>query len=61
MANLVLRHAAKLSQIKQMWHLQMVCCKFAVEVNPFFRPVQRGDVQRVQDWSMPVEHQIEDL
>ena len=39
MANLVLRHEAKLSKIKQMWHLQMVCSKFAIEVNPFFRPV----------------------
>ena len=26
-------------KIKQMWHLQMVCSKFAIEVNPFFRPV----------------------
>ena len=34
-----LRHEAKLSKIKQMWHLQMVCSKFAIEVNPFFRPV----------------------
>ena len=42
MANLVLRHEAKLSKIKQMWHLQMVCSKFAIEVNPFFRPVQQG-------------------
>ena len=24
-----------------MWHLQMVCSKFAIEVNPFFRPVVR--------------------
>ena len=39
MAKLVLRHEAKLSKIKQMWHLQMVCSKFAIEVNPFFRPV----------------------
>ena len=39
MANLVLRHKAKLSKIKQMWHLHMVCSKFAIEVNPFFRPV----------------------
>ena len=22
-----------------MWHLQMICSKFAIEVNPFFRPV----------------------
>ena len=34
-----LRHEAKLSKIKQMWHLQMVCSKFAIEVNPFSRPV----------------------
>ena len=39
MANLVLRHEANLSKIKQMCHLQMVCSKFAIEVNPFFRPV----------------------
>ena len=39
MANLVLRHEAKLSKIKQMWNLQMVCSKFAMEVNLFFRPV----------------------
>ena len=39
MANLVLRHEAKLSKIKQMWHLQMVCSKSAIEVNLFFRPV----------------------
>ena len=39
MASLVLRHEAKLSKIKLMWHLQMVCSKFAIEVNPFFRPV----------------------
>ena len=39
MANLVLRHEANLSKIKQMWHLRMVCSKFAIEVNPFFRPV----------------------
>ena len=32
-------HEAKLSKIRQMWHLQMVCSKFAIEVNPFFRPV----------------------
>ena len=38
MANLVLRHGVKLSKIKKMWHLQMVCSKFAIEVNPFFRP-----------------------
>ena len=38
------RHArgAKLSKIKQMWHLQMICSKFAIEVNPFFRPVGTG-------------------
>ena len=29
----------KIEQIKQMWHLQMICSKFAIEVNPFFRPV----------------------
>ena len=39
MAKLVLSHVAKLSKIKQMWHLQMICSKFAIEVNPFFRPV----------------------
>ena len=39
MANLVVRHEAKLSKIKQMWHLQMVCSKFAIGVNPFLRPV----------------------
>ena len=39
MAKLVLCHVAKLSKIKQMWHLQMICSKFAIEVNPFFRPV----------------------
>ena len=39
MANLVLRHEAKLSKIRQMWHLQTVCSKFAIEVNLFFRPV----------------------
>ena len=39
MAKLVLCHVAKLSKIKQMWHLQMICFKFAIEVNPFFRPV----------------------
>ena len=39
MAKLVLCHVAKLSKIKQMWHLQMICSKFAVEVNPLFRPV----------------------
>ena len=39
MAKLVLCHVAKLSKIKQMWHLQMICPKFAIEVNPFFRPV----------------------
>ena len=39
MANLVLRHGVKLSKIEKMWHLQMVCSKFAIEVNPFFRPV----------------------
>ena len=32
-------HVAKLSKIKHMWHLQMICSKFAIEVNPFFRPV----------------------
>ena len=32
-------HEAKLSKIKQMWHLQMVCSKFAIGVNPVFRPV----------------------
>ena len=42
MAKLVLCHVAKLSKIKQMWHLQMICSKFAIEVNPFFRPVQGG-------------------
>ena len=42
MPNLVLRHEAKLSKIKQMWHLQMVCSKFAIEVNPFFRPVSHA-------------------
>ena len=36
MANLVLRHEANLSKIKQMWHLRMVCSKFAIEVDPFF-------------------------
>ena len=36
MANLVLRHDANLSKIKQMWHLRMVCSKFAIEVDPFF-------------------------
>ena len=25
-----------LGKIKQMWHLQMVCSKFAIKVNPFF-------------------------
>ena len=39
MAKLVLCHVAKLSKIKQMWHLQMICSKFAIEVNLFFRPV----------------------
>ena len=39
MAKLVLCHVAKLSKIKQIWHLQMICSKFAIEVNPFFRPV----------------------
>ena len=39
MAKLVLCHVAKLSKIKQMWHLKMICSKFAIEVNPFFRPV----------------------
>ena len=39
MAKLLLGHVAKLSKIKQMWHLQMICSKFAIEVNPFFRPV----------------------
>ena len=39
MAKLVLCRVAKLSKIKQMWHLQMICSKFAIEVNPFFRPV----------------------
>ena len=39
MAKFVLCHVAKLSKIKQMWHLQMICSKFAIEVNPFFRPV----------------------
>ena len=39
MAKLVLCHVAKLSKIKQMWHLQMICSKFAIEVNAFFRPV----------------------
>ena len=38
MANLVLRHEANLSKIKQMWHLRMVCSKFAIEVNPLFSP-----------------------
>ena len=33
MANLVLRDEAKFSKIEQMWHLQMVCSKFAIEVN----------------------------
>ena len=33
---LVFTHGANL---RQMWHLQMVCSKFAIEVNPFFRPV----------------------
>ena len=37
----LLRHSAKLSKVKQMWHLQMVCSKFATEVNPFFRAVLR--------------------
>ena len=40
MAKLVLCHVAKLSKIKQMWHLQMICSNFAIEVNPFFRPVK---------------------
>ena len=40
MANLILRHLAKLSKIQQMWHLPIVCSKFAIEVNPFFRPVR---------------------
>ena len=39
MAKFVLCHVAKLSKIKQMWHLQMICSKFTIEVNPFFRPV----------------------
>ena len=39
MANLMLRHLAKLSKIEQMWHLPMVCSKFSIRVNPFFRPV----------------------
>ena len=39
MAKLVLCHVAKLSKIKKMWHLQMICSKFVIEVNPFFRPV----------------------
>ena len=39
MANLVVRHEAKLRKIKKMRHLQMVCSKFAIEVNLFFRPV----------------------
>ena len=41
MAKLVLCHVAKLSKIKQMWHLQMICSKFAIGLNPFFRPVYR--------------------
>ena len=28
-------------KIEQMWHLQMICSKFAIEVNPFFRPVRQ--------------------
>ena len=40
MANLMLRHLTKLSKIEQMWHLPMVCSKFSIRVNPFFRPVQ---------------------
>ena len=36
MANLILRYQAKLSKNKQMWHLQVACSKFAIEVNLFF-------------------------
>ena len=32
----------KIEQIKKMLHLQMVCSKFAIEVNPFFRPVSHA-------------------
>ena len=49
-----LRHEAKLSKIKQMWHLQMVCSKFAIEVNPFFRPVFAGTSQR----TVPTSRQL---
>ena len=47
MAKVVLCNVAKLSKIKQMWHLQMICSKFAIEVNPFFRPVLRQDKGKI--------------
>ena len=43
-------YVAKLSKIKQMWHLQMICSKFAIEVNPFFRPVSCTGAN--QEWSL---------
>ena len=49
MANLMLRHLAKLSKIEQMWHLPMVCSKFSIRVNPFFRPVLEKQVQNEED------------
>ena len=57
MAKLVLCHVAKLSKIKEMWHLQMICSKFAIEVNPFFRPVLIFEKRRRRQQQTPQQRE----